>query len=106
MAGLTRRVLVYPPAMIWPGQSSPPFVPPSLRLHRHPLTPRRTRSHAFAANLGQVALNKSFHQEQNLPANGWTISRLKYFLILFTAYGLYYVRAISRSAWFVMWPGR
>ena len=61
MAGLTRRVLVYPPAMIWP------------------------------ANLAQIALNKSFHSEVNLPANGWTISRLKYFLAIFFAYGLYYV---------------
>ena len=76
MAGLTRRVLVYPPAMIWP------------------------------ANLAQIALNKSFHTEQNLPANGWTISRLKYFLTIFIAYGLYYVipNDICGFLFYFNWP--
>ncbi|KAL8283601.1 hypothetical protein RQP46_005396 [Phenoliferia psychrophenolica] len=61
IAGLTRRFLVYPPAMIWP------------------------------VNLATIALNKSFHATTNPVANGWRISRLKMFLYVFIAYSLYFV---------------
>ncbi|KAK4701800.1 hypothetical protein P7C70_g4425, partial [Phenoliferia sp. Uapishka_3] len=61
VAGLARRFLVYPPAMIWP------------------------------SNLATIALNRSFHEEENKPANGWRISRLRFFLYVFIAYSLYFV---------------
>lgn len=38
-----------------------------------------------------AALNKSFHQEANPVAHGWRISRLRFFMIVFIAYGLYFV---------------
>jgi len=61
VAGLSRRFLVYPPSMIWP------------------------------SNLAQIALNRSFHFDKNLPANGWKISRLRFFCVVFFAYGFYFV---------------
>ncbi|KAH7098290.1 OPT oligopeptide transporter [Auriculariales sp. MPI-PUGE-AT-0066] len=60
LAGLMRRFLVYPANAIW-----------------YP-------------NLATVALNRAFHDETNLPANGWKISRMKYFLVCFTAMFFYY----------------
>ncbi|KAH8926369.1 hypothetical protein BT69DRAFT_1331333 [Atractiella rhizophila] len=42
-------------------------------------------------NLAQIALNRSFHFDKNLPANVWRISRLRFFLIVFIRYGLYFV---------------
>ncbi|KAK4705116.1 hypothetical protein P7C70_g1089, partial [Phenoliferia sp. Uapishka_3] len=61
VAGLARRFLVYPPSMIWP------------------------------SNLATIALNKSFHDMTNKPANGWTITRIRFFTYVFTAYALYFV---------------
>ncbi|KAK4703366.1 hypothetical protein P7C70_g2848, partial [Phenoliferia sp. Uapishka_3] len=61
VAGLSRRFLVYPPSMIWP------------------------------QTLATVALNRSFHQEENAPANGWKITRLRFFLWVFIGYSLYFV---------------
>ncbi|KAL8279463.1 hypothetical protein RQP46_008025 [Phenoliferia psychrophenolica] len=61
VAGISRRFLVYPPSMIWPQA------------------------------LATVALNRSFHNDVNPPANGWTITRLRLFTIIFFAYGFYFV---------------
>ncbi|KAM0748121.1 OPT oligopeptide transporter [Meredithblackwellia eburnea MCA 4105] len=60
LAGLTRRFLVFPPAMIWP------------------------------TNLAQIALNSSFHKERNNVANGWKLSRYHWFMILFLGYFFWY----------------
>ncbi|KAL8292594.1 hypothetical protein RQP46_001206 [Phenoliferia psychrophenolica] len=36
-------------------------------------------------------LNRSFHHEKNTVANGWSISRLRFFLYVFLGYGFYFV---------------
>lgn len=51
LAGLTRRFLVYPTQAIWP------------------------------TNLATIALNRAFHMETNGAANGWKISRMRWFLV-------------------------
>lgn len=61
LSGITRRFLVYPPMMIWP------------------------------ASLASLALNNVFHDSSNPIANGWTIGRYRFFLIVFILYGLYFV---------------
>lgn len=61
LAGLTRRFLVYPPMMLWP------------------------------VSLASVALNNVFHEVNNPIANGWKMGRYRFFLIVFVAYGLYFV---------------
>lgn len=53
LAGITRRFLVYPTSCIWP------------------------------ANLGTIALNRAFHREKNLSANGWKMSKLMFFVYAF-----------------------
>ena len=59
-AGLTRRFLVYPSSMIWPG------------------------------TLMSAAMFSTLHKQENKPANGWTISRWKFFLIVWAGSFLLY----------------
>ena len=59
LAGLTRRFLVYPPQAIW------------------------------YANLATIALNRAFHSGKNEPANGWKISRMRFFLYCFVGMFVY-----------------
>ncbi|KAI4274893.1 MAG: hypothetical protein LQ337_003597 [Flavoplaca oasis] len=54
-AGLTRRFLVRPPSMIWP------------------------------ATLMSTAMFTTMHKSENKIANGWTISRWRFFLLVFSA---------------------
>lgn len=54
-AGLTRRFLVRPPSMIWPG------------------------------TLMSTAMFTTMHKSENSIANGWRITRWKFFLIVFFA---------------------
>lgn len=54
-AGLTRQWLVYPGGMIWPG------------------------------TLMSTAMFTTLHGEENKPANGWKISRWKFFIVVFIA---------------------
>jgi OPT family oligopeptide transporter len=51
LAGLTRRFLVYPAQAIWPN------------------------------NLATIALNRAFHSGQNPVANGWSVSRMRWFMV-------------------------
>jgi len=60
LAGLTRRFLVYPPQAIW------------------------------YANLATIALNRAFHSGKNEPANGWKISRMRFFLYCFIGMFVYF----------------
>jgi OPT family small oligopeptide transporter len=60
LAGLSRRFLVYPSAAIWP------------------------------RNLATIALNNSFHAEQNPVANGWKVSQLRFFLYAFLGMFVYF----------------
>ncbi|KAH9917382.1 OPT-domain-containing protein [Epithele typhae] len=60
IAGLTRRFLVYPVYAIWP------------------------------KNLAIIALNKAFHTEVNTVANGWRISRMRFFLYVFAGMFTYF----------------
>ncbi|KAH6895832.1 OPT oligopeptide transporter protein-domain-containing protein [Thelonectria olida] len=59
-AGLTRRFLVRPSGMIWPG------------------------------TLMSAAMFSTLHKQENKPAGGWTISRWKFFYIVFTVSFLFY----------------
>ncbi|KAL7416350.1 OPT-domain-containing protein [Mrakia frigida] len=59
-AGMVRRFIVYPEHCIW------------------------------LLNLATIALNKSFHDTRNVVANGWKISRMKFFLIAFGAMFVYF----------------
>ncbi|KAJ9606745.1 hypothetical protein H2200_008754 [Cladophialophora chaetospira] len=59
-AGLTRRFLVRPAAMIWPG------------------------------TLMSTAMFTTMHKNENKPANGWTISRYRFFLYVWSAAFLWY----------------
>lgn len=54
-AGLTRRYLVWPAAMIWPG------------------------------TLMSTAMFTTMHKDENKPANGWTISRYRFFMYIWVA---------------------
>ncbi|KAJ7032867.1 OPT-domain-containing protein [Mycena alexandri] len=60
LAGLTRRFLVYPAHAIWP------------------------------QNLATIALNRAFHREKASVANGWRISRLRWFSYCFGAMFIYF----------------
>lgn len=60
LAGLTRRFLVYPSYTIWP------------------------------SNLATIALNRAFHDTKSTPANGWTMSRMRYFLYTFCGMFCYF----------------
>lgn len=53
-AGITRRYLVRPPSMIWPG------------------------------TLMSTAMFTTMHKSKNKTANGWNISRWKFFLLVFS----------------------
>jgi hypothetical protein len=59
-AGLTRRFLVRPSGMIWPG------------------------------TLMSAAMFTTLHKEENKPANGWTISRWKFFYAIWLGGFLFY----------------
>ncbi|KAJ6616612.1 OPT-domain-containing protein [Mycena sp. CBHHK59/15] len=60
LAGLTRRFLVYPASAIWP------------------------------TNLSIIALNRAFHAEKETVANGWRISRMRWFVYCFSAMFCYF----------------
>ncbi len=61
-AGLTRRYLVRPAAMIWPG------------------------------TLMSTAMFTTMHKQENEPANGWTISRYRFFLYVWAgAFAWYFL---------------
>ncbi|KFA61913.1 hypothetical protein S40285_02836 [Stachybotrys chlorohalonatus IBT 40285] len=59
-AGLTRHFLVHPSGMIWPG------------------------------TLMSAAMFSTLHKQDNKPANGWTISRWKFFYIIWIGSFLFY----------------
>lgn len=59
-AGLTRRYLVRPAAMIWPG------------------------------TLMSTAMFTTMHKQENKPANGWTISRYRFFIYVWIAAFFWY----------------
>jgi OPT family small oligopeptide transporter len=59
-AGITRRYLVRPPSMIWP------------------------------ATLMSTAMFTTMHRSENKPANGWTISRWHFFVLVWTGAFLWY----------------
>ena len=59
-AGITRRFLVRPSGMIWP------------------------------ATLMSASMFSTLHKEENKPANGWTMSRWKFFLIVWLSAFLFY----------------
>jgi OPT family small oligopeptide transporter len=60
-AGIARRFLVYPPVMLWP------------------------------KNLAQIALNRALHNDDNSgSANGWTMSRYRFFLYCFGGMFFYF----------------
>jgi len=59
-AGLTRRFLVRPSGMIWPG------------------------------TLMSAAMFTTLHKEENAPANGWTITRWKFFYVVWSVAFLFY----------------
>jgi OPT family small oligopeptide transporter len=75
LAGLTRRFLVYPSRAIWP------------------------------YSLATIALNRAFHSGTNAPANGWTVSRMRWFTYCFVAMFVYFwfpnylVAAMSYFNW-------
>jgi len=60
LAGITRRFLVRPSGMIWPG------------------------------TLVSTAMFSSLHKNENKPANGWRISRSNFFLIVFACSVAFY----------------
>ncbi|KAI0882943.1 small oligopeptide transporter [Annulohypoxylon maeteangense] len=60
IAGLSRSLLVAPATMIWPGV------------------------------LGNVALLSSIHSRTNATANGWKITRIKFFMVVCTAAFIWY----------------
>ncbi|KAJ7203968.1 OPT-domain-containing protein [Mycena rebaudengoi] len=59
-AGLTRRFLVYPASAIWP------------------------------TNLSIIALNRAFHAEKQTIADGWKLSRMRWFLYCFCGMFVYF----------------
>ncbi|GME25568.1 Tetrapeptide transporter OPT1/isp4 [Neofusicoccum parvum] len=60
LAGLTRRFLVRPSGMIWPG------------------------------TLISTAMFTTLHKQDNAPANGWKVSRMKFFLYVFLGSAAFY----------------
>ncbi|EJD47639.1 OPT oligopeptide transporter [Auricularia subglabra TFB-10046 SS5] len=77
LAGLTRRFLVYPTHAIW------------------------------YSNLATIALNRAFHSGRNDVANGWKVSRMRYFLYCFGGMAVYFwfpgyiFQALSFFNWIV-----
>ncbi|KAJ1333431.1 OPT/YSL family transporter [Microdochium nivale] len=68
-AGLTRRFLVRPSGMIWPG------------------------------TLMSAAMFTTLHKEENKPANGWTMSRWKFFYVVWlTAFLFYFLPGLLMPA--------
>lgn len=68
-AGLTRRFLVRPSGMIWPG------------------------------TLMSAAMFGTLHKEENKPANGWRMSRWKFFyLIFFSSFIFYFIPGLLMPA--------
>ena len=68
-AGLTRRYLVRPPSMIWPG------------------------------TLMSTAMFTTMHSSENKPANGWSISRWKFFLSVWSgAFAWYFLPGLLMPA--------
>ena len=68
-AGLTRRYLVRPPSMIWPG------------------------------TLMSTAMFTTMHSSENKPANGWMISRWKFFLLVWSgAFTWYFLPGLLMPA--------
>ena len=68
-AGLTRRFLVRPSGMIWPG------------------------------TLMSAAMFGTLHKQDNKPANGWTMSRWKFFYIVWgCAFGFYFLPGLLMPA--------
>lgn len=61
LAGLTREFLVYPSAMVWWG------------------------------NLLEISVLRALHVKENLPANGWKISQMRFFMICMIGYGIYFI---------------
>ncbi|PNP52133.1 hypothetical protein THARTR1_07342 [Trichoderma harzianum] len=59
-AGMARRFLVRPSGMVWPG------------------------------TLMSAAMFSTLHKQENKPANGWTISRWKFFYIIWTCASIFY----------------
>jgi len=60
LAGITRQYLVRPSGMIWP------------------------------ATLVSTAMFTTLHQDQNKPANGWTITRSRFFMFVFGGSVVFY----------------
>ena len=68
-AGLTRRYLVRPPSMIWPG------------------------------TLMSTAMFTTMHSSENKSANGWTISRWNFFLFVWSgAFAWYFLPGLLMPA--------
>ena len=61
LAGLARQFLVYPSRAIW------------------------------SSNLATIAMNRAFHSGTNTPANGWTVSKLRWFTYCFVAMFFYFL---------------
>ncbi|KAJ7083916.1 OPT-domain-containing protein [Mycena crocata] len=60
LAGLTRRFLVYPSSAIW------------------------------YSNLSIIALNRAFHAEKETVANGWKLTRMRWFVYCFSGMFVYF----------------
>lgn len=60
LAGLTRRFLVRPSGMIWPG------------------------------TLISTSMFSTLHKQDNAPANGWHVSRMRFFLYVFLGSAAFY----------------
>ncbi|KAG8709771.1 hypothetical protein FRC11_005216, partial [Ceratobasidium sp. 423] len=75
LAGLSRRFLVYPAAVIWP------------------------------RNLASIALNNNFHASKDPTVNGWKISQMRFFLYAFSGTFVYFwfpnyiIGAMSYFSW-------
>ncbi|MCJ1466310.1 hypothetical protein MMC07_004929 [Pseudocyphellaria aurata] len=68
-AGITRRYLVRPPSMIWPG------------------------------TLMSTAMFTTMHKSKNKPANGWNITRWKFFLLVwFGSFAWYFIPGLLMPA--------
>lgn len=69
IAGLTRRYLVRPSGMIWP------------------------------ATLSSTAMFATLHQEENRPADGWKVSRWKFFMmVFFGSFAFYFLPGLLMPA--------
>lgn len=69
IAGVTRQYLVRPSGMIWPG------------------------------TLVSTAMFTTLHKEENLPANGWRISRWRFFMVAFlSSFAFYFLPGLLMPA--------